>query len=301
MKKAIITSILIALLGLFSPPAIRATSNSSAQEIYSSLRRLEKSSRQITDNEKAIKFTQAFDEYLEESRPQNRLRSYSDADLLAVFNASDLATFYSFEPRHALFMESVLNELNRRDLATPQQWSYLSGAFIQSRMFSRAIEIRSAHELSSQQELPTLVMAATKFPYEWTPDKKENKLTLQNLDLPKGPSILIFAHPLCHFTQNALRDIENSPQIRTIFKIKAKLLVPPSRTFDLSAVQDWNRDHQSQQMNFAFSRQQLPNFQYWETPAFYFLLDGEIVDTVVGWPKEGHIDQLILAAHKIGL
>jgi len=69
----------------------------------------------------------------------------------------------------------------------------------------------------------------------------------------------------------------------------------------LPVLQRWNREHRDYPVALVVRQTEWTFVDYWNTPTFYFLKDGVVVEKVVGWPKAGHRDELLSASRKAGL
>ena len=100
-----------------------------------------------------------------------------------------------------------------------------------------------------------------------------------------GQAIVIVAHPLCHFSNNAFHDI--SSKTKTQLKTATIVARISLKHFDdeFNAVDKWNRENELQMIKIA-STDQLYGVDLESTPQFYFFNDGKLVKRIVGWPSD---------------
>jgi hypothetical protein len=109
---------------------------------------------------------------------------------------------------------------------------------------------------------------------------------------PKNANfVVVVAHPLCHFSQNAISAIAADPELSAGLK-QAIWLAPPDGNLRLDVFRNWNRIHPLQRMAIAYTKTEWPSIDSWETPTFYFFRKGELVGKVAGWPVSGHSQEL---------
>lgn len=127
-----------------------------------------------------------------------------------------------------------------------------------------------------------------------------NRDRLLRLPAPSA-SIVVVAHPLCHFTQDAIHAIEDDAPLAAALQKSWLWIAPQGGTLALDAFEQWNRQHPRAELNIAYRQSEWPMPAIWETPTFYFFRNGRIVATVRGWPANGHLQELRDDAKAIGL
>lgn len=152
--------------------------------------------------------------------------------------------------------------------------------------------------LPELHEAPDLIAG---HPTEWAVDPNKHELLRRSVDLHQSTQVVIISHPLCHFSQAAMHDIQADPVLSKIFEANARWLIPQGNHLDFGVVQQWNREHPGQQAALAFRRDEWPMIDSWATPTFYFLKNGVVNAKVEGWPKEGRRSELLTALRQVGL
>lgn len=227
----------------------------------------------------------------------------SNNDLKIYFNASRLVVFFTRDPSDLALLESAFLALESRGLATRRDVETLFGAYVRLRSFDRASELAMRYREAGLEPLPRFSGLDDTF-------DRPTVLELQGKDLVSrvavgvpshGPYVVVAAHPLCHFSADAVRAIQQHPEIADLFKGRTLWLMPQDGQMNIDVVRDWNREYPDYAMRWAYRTSDWPMIKRWATPNFYFYRDGELVDTVIGWPPEGNREALLAAFARIGL
>lgn len=101
----------------------------------------------------------------------------------------------------------------------------------------------------------------------------------------KGSVIVIVAHPLCHFSNNAFQDI--SPETKA--QLKNAIIVAPIslKHFEAerAAVDKWNESSDLKMIKID-SNELLSDLDLKSTPLFYFFDNGVLTKKISGWPSD---------------
>jgi hypothetical protein len=262
--------------------------------------RIERGSAEQGERARSATVTEAFDALFGEAAYRDdALASASDAELAQLFDAANLATFYSFDARFAALQSRAMATLEQRGIATQMQYDDLYGSLVQVRRYDDARALYARHP-DGLAPLPAMEAAVVDGTSRWRVSSPDQLVQIP-APFADGPTIVVVGHPLCHFTQDAFDAIGKDPALSTMFEHHAMLLVPIDRRFGLDDMLAWNTARPAFPMAYAVSRDEWPMFDAWATPTFYFFRDGRLVSKVTGWPKEGHRDEVLRAAHAIGL
>lgn len=102
----------------------------------------------------------------------------------------------------------------------------------------------------------------------------------------RGKQLIAVTHPSCHFLANALSAIFSDAVLRGRLRGKMTLLTLQQSEADLSDFKQWSSAHPQDQFKMAFAMADWPMLTSWDTPIFYFLHDGVVVDQVHSWPRD---------------
>lgn len=285
-------------------PAPRTTPSSTApspiERRFDAFSRISDSRAVRSEKERSASIAKAYNELLSEYATQ--AGELNDQDLELTYRAAQTNAFYSPTPNYARGTLNLLMEMQSRSLSRKSDFEDVYRALTGARLFDEARDFAVKHPSSSLKPLPQLHdMSGPAAATAWvvSPDKRE--LSRQPIDLRKPAQVIVVSSPGCYFSQNAARDIRNDPVLAKLFREHAIWLNPPLGMTDFDAVQDWNREHPNQTMMIAYAKQDWPMFENWGTPVFYIFKDGQLAETVTGWPsREGH-DALAKALGKVGL
>ncbi len=276
----------------------------SIERRYDSFHKIENSSFGFPGGKRAQVIQKSYDELFSFEQSAGKLNNANDDDLELLYRAASSAEFYTFDPRYVRDMMLVLDELQTRGLARDQHHFDMYAALVSSRMLAEAKEFATQHSSLGLEALPKFSEASDlkkDTPTEWVMHTDQHELLRRSVDMEQKAQIIVVSHPLCHFSQNAIRDIESDPLLHEVFKHHAKWIAPQSGRLNLDVIKEWNRQHPDMIMTLAYKRDEWPLFESWGTPTFYFLKEGVLTTTVTGWPDEGRRDELLAAMRQVGL
>lgn len=220
-----------------------------------------------------------------------------DDELRSAFKASYIAAFFAMDQRVTSEVKGYLDALQRRGIASDQDFAKMHDIFVVTRMFDNANEIKAEHSALNLEKAPAIVgRPSTRKPSKLALSPQGDALIYQPVDL-RGKVIVVIAHPLCHFSVNAIKAISEQPALSALFK-GSVWLAPPGPRLNMPEIAKWNDDHPGAALAFMDQRADWPMFDAWATPTFYFLNNGNIVAKVEGWPPVNGMDDLNRAAAK---
>lgn len=293
--------VLILVLSLFSFCVKSFHDDSIISNKYNSLVKIANSDKdgRLKIGEIKSKYDYSFIKYQNDSR----LDGLSDDDLELLYRSSNVAAFFVQNFRYVEYMRIDIEALQKRGLAYDRHYLDLYESYISLRMFGRAVELLNDHKLKYAEKIPHITVSQKNKsgPRVFVVDRKAGELKLQSVGIKDGIKIVIVSHPLCHFSKNASDYIAANAFLKGFFDQHAIWLVPPSRKIEFDLIGEWSLNHQKGSTMLAYGREDWPMITSWDTPTFYFLKDGNVVDVVAGWPKEGNQAALWAALHKVGL
>jgi hypothetical protein len=230
------------------------------------------------------------------------LTGFSTFDLELLFDAANYAV--RFDAHNGVERQLlVLEELERRETASRRHYAKALNNLVLIREFPRA------EALYQRAGIHHNLVPPPKFSDSTSPDFRgpteltigpAGELVRRPVDLT-GSHIVVTWHPACHFSRRAYSDITVHPILSNLLRTHGKLLAPIDSAYDSDDVRRWNLTHQDAPVTVAYLKTEWPIIPSWELPTFNFLIDGKLVATVIGWPPEGKIDQLLQAAHTSGM
>ena len=253
----------------------------------------------LTTREKAEALEHFYADAFRGRQNASYIHTASPSEVEVLFQAANTVSFYTGKSAYAQDMALDLERLSRAGMATGDEYEDLYGAHLEARDFVQAEAVATQHLGGSIRSPTVLGTVDSSKPAVLLP-RRDGSLQATPVAFAKN-QIVIVAHPLCHFTQNAVHYIEQHPGLQRVFAEHSLWVVPPDRKLDTTVVQQWNNHHPALPMSFAYNRFAWPHFDAWDTPVFYFLRDGNLVDTIAGWPTGGHAKDLNDALARLGL
>ncbi len=231
------------------------------------------------------------------------LEQVSDDDLKAYFSASYLLAFHTKDIGDLALVQAAFEALATRRLERPFDVKMLYSQYVAHRAFELARSLVARYPEVEVEALPRFAQLEGEFHGPTVLELGDDGIVSRvPAGLPdRGPYVVVAAHPLCHFSENAIRAIRQDPQAAGLFAGRTLWLMPQDGHMNLEEVRDWNTEFPDYAMRWAYQTSDWPMIKRWATPNFYFYRDGTLVETVIGWPEEGQRDALLAAFAKIGV
>lgn len=222
------------------------------------------------------------------------LGSRNPKSLRQLFNAADIAEFYTGDPRFAHHMREAFDALVLLGEQQNSNFFKMYEAYISTEQFSKAANFIEKYPAFNVAKPPmvfgdTIRNSGNKL---WDVDFKTGEIRQVPFVFPPGLLVVVMSAPRCHFAQNAVSDIEADSELRQLLAGRTLWLTRIDRGFDLSQIQVWNQQHPEFTLSVASDILNWKKIAYWETPTFYFFKDGVLVERVGGWPTKGRKQEL---------
>ena len=229
-----------------------------------------------------------------------------DHDVELLFRAATLAFRATNQPDYFADMRRDFTELQRRHRVDRPHASDLYDALLAAHRADEARALLAAHPSIGRQPPPQMRTASrirNGQPSLWiaTLGTRKRELVRFRFNIRVPAQVIVLASTGCHFSANAARDIEADPLLRDLFREYAQWVAPADEITAFDAVRDWNQAHPALRLGIAYDNAALPMVERFETPTFYFLDHGTVIDTVVGWPPGGNLDAIRGGLRKINL
>lgn len=223
------------------------------------------------------------------------LHSLKSEELKGLFTASLNASSLSRDAHIAKQARFVFDEMNSRKILSGPDYQYMQGLYVRLRLFDAAKhfheEFREETGLESIPKINYLQhdqIVRTVF----TVENQKEQINRVQFNITDDFFILVIAHPLCHFTQDAAISIDSDPQLKDFFSKHSKWLMPDDFRFSLSEIRRWNALFPNYKLSMVDNIHQWGEIESWDTPTFYFYRHGKVVSVIRGWPKGGHLNEL---------
>src|SRR5690606_31779797 len=232
-----------------------------------------------------------------------RPSAMDDQALEAMFEALEVVAFYSHGTAPARELLSLASELERRSLATAQQLETVHAALVAARLLDEARAFHDAHPALEARRVPAVEDRTTQSggdPPVLVWDAGRGVLARESVDLDAEYQVLVVSHPLCGFSQAASGAIRDDPELGPLFERHATWIVAPPGNLPLDAIERWQSAQPAQRIALIDSPPTWSFIEVGQTPTFYFLRNGDVVERVQGWPDEGNREALVAALQGIG-
>lgn len=230
-----------------------------------------------------------------------------DRDVEFLFRAATTLAFrITSQPNYLADMRSDFAELARRHRVDRPHVSKLYDMLLTTHHTDEAHALLASYPRIERAPAPvmrsfTRIRDGQSSLWIATPGSRKRELVRFRFNIRTPAQVVVLASTRCHFSRNAARDIEADPQLRMVFRDYAQWVAPPDEVTAFDAVQDWNQTHPTLRLGIAYDNATLPMVDRFETPTFYFLSHGMVVDKVVGWPDEGNLEAIRRGLRKIDL
>jgi hypothetical protein len=235
-----------------------------------------------------------------------RRHALGDRDAEFLFRAAELAFRATGQPGYLADLRRDFAELERRHRVDRPHASDFHDALLVAHRDDEARALLAAYPVVERSPPPSMRSFSrirNGQPSLWvvTPGTRKRELVRFRFNIRAPAQVIVLASTGCHFSANAARDIEADPLLRDLFREYGQWVAPPSEVTAFDAVREWNEAHPALRLGIAYDNAALPMVERVETPVFYFLDHGTVVDTVVGWPPGGNLDAIRRGLRKIDL
>jgi hypothetical protein len=292
---------------IFFCAAICISLSALAQTVEEQLRAFEAVERKIVPQLKSYReqsdaLRQAYIDlgFLEIAARKDRL---STEELGYLFEAQFALNFYTKNWAHLSALETSFGELVKRDKVERKHVRRIYEQYISGRRFDAAALLVKNYSAFNLETLPAIVAKGDVkqvSPAIWVIDKTEKRLTRELVQFAPDWQLITIAHPLCHFSENALNYIKRDAALTNLLSQHFLLFGPQSGRLDFNVMQKWNTENPSMPIHPVDQQIAFTEFDQWSTPTFYFMKAGKVVYTFNGWPKEGNRSQLDEGLRKVG-
>lgn len=256
-----------------------------------------------TSSERARAVDSAFLDGFSDLLDTSKVSALSDEDLRYAFSAANIAASATSDASITQAMRQVLDALSKRKLATRSDRMNYWGQLVMERRTDEANAYSRANPGDAFPLQPVIKgrASAGSPAFLQATDASKQVFISVPVDVTKGARVIVVGHPYCHFTRNAVAAIDQDPKLSEAIGKVAMFIMPPRRTLDSTEAEDWNKVHPQEAMHLVERKTDWPMVDSWDTPTFYFLRDGRVVTKVTGWPREGHMSELLAGLASIGV
>ncbi|MEN9865424.1 MAG: hypothetical protein RL748_1014 [Pseudomonadota bacterium] len=262
------------------------------------------SDQSMSATEQGKKFVATYKALFHQDKTPATFDDLGAEDLEVLFLAASKAAFYSNSVPITGEMHAIFQKLHSAPQAKPAHLSTMYTALLAARMLPEAQKFLAQYPGASSTPFPEFQTAkniASANASEWSISSDGKTVTHQALDIGNGAQVLVISYPDCHFSQNAAKAITANLKLRDLLKGHMKWVAPQSRNFDVGTIRQWNLDYSDFPMTIIYKQDDMPMIDYWGTPGFYFFKNGALKTKVIGWPREGRVNELMAGLKTIGI
>lgn len=188
---------------------------------------------------------------------------------------------------------------SRRDHHSLQRLLLVSGRIEEARMFTASVPeagLPAVPRFDAARLLPRDAVRVWQVADEDGPE-----LTLRQDALDLDLRIVVVSSPGCGFSRAAATAIPSDPELGPVFAQHAVWLIAPDAIADVAALRAWNLRNPDAGISIAVNAAQWP-VALDTTPQFLVFRDGQLVEHLSGWRRDGsERDALHAALARAGL
>ncbi len=218
--------------------------------------------------------------------------------IYATWYTAMWASFYTAQQPYYTAIRTCFDLLSERKLLTPFVIEYTYKTFVYHRALDEARNLALAYSDMKLEPLPEVIDVHQSAP-SVIKIKKTPDLVLERhaLNVDTGYHILVVASTGCQFSHEAVKMIKSNPELHSALS-RAYWIAPPNELSRTQDILQWNQVNEFAQLAIAYDYAEFSDIglSLRETPVFYLIQDGTIIEKFVGWTET---TQLQLASHII--
>ncbi len=209
---------------------------------------------------------------------------FSNDDL---FRATAFAELYSLEVADVDALGCLYRKLAAARVSSNWHTQAYAGALVTVSRYPEANELRRRAAAPGLPMLPQLKVSRADAGQGWRMlsmrDRMHAQVQAWNPDAHRA-HIVAVVHPACAFSVRALSEIEQRADLHWL-RDNLLLVVPPDASLPLDGLLAWNTAHPRLPMHPMYLRADWKALASLDTPTFYVVRDGQVLDSFEGWPN----------------
>lgn len=215
---------------------------------------------------------------------QAAAEDFSNDDL---FRATAFAELYSLEAADVDALGCLYRKLAAAGASTSWHAQAYAGALATVSRYAEANALRQRAAAPGLPVLPHLEVSRADAGQGWRmlsmQDRMHARVQAWNPDAHRA-HIVAVVHPACAFSVRALSEIEQRADLHWL-RDNVLLVVPPDASLPLDGILAWNTAHPRLPMHPMYLRADWKALASLDTPTFYVVRDGQVLDSFDGWPN----------------
>jgi hypothetical protein len=229
--------------------------------------------------------------------------SASPDQLRSMFDGARVASFYTGEFRYFDRAKTCYDQLAQRSATRRSEDLTMFKIYARHRAFDQARKFSIQHpelglpEIPGFEDSPTITAPSV---ISIEQRKGVTKFVRKPVNFNKSTQIVVISGAQCKFSRAAIASIEADPDFKR--QLSGTLWVtPPEDLIEYRAIAQWNLEHVGTQLQVAFSQKEFEHLDMSQTPTFYFMRNGKIVNKLVGWRSNERLGELKSYVQELGI
>lgn len=200
-----------------------------------------------------------------------------------LFVAAHLIAFHAPRAEFVDQLSCLYGAIEAGGATTNVHQRRLYGVLVKSRRFDEANRMRARYGLQVP-ELPRLNEVQGNGPHVMAL-AGENDVALVPWEASARWAVIAVVHPRCSPSKRALENIMRDPDLGW-FRQRLTLLMPAGPAWLQDEMRKWNALHPSHPMAAEIPSHGIQGVRTDETPLFFLMKEGNVVDMLQGWPDD---------------
>lgn len=222
-----------------------------------------------------------------------------DATMLKLATDAAAANFYFPGSRVAAHSE-IFEELARRQVASELETDDYHRTLVAARLWEEAAAIARRFPDFAVEALPEHFDTGNDAGglKVWDFDAATRTLRRRELGIEKGLVLVVISHPNCGFSRAAMLALETNSALAAELPAHRYFVAPTFGGLRLESILAWNTAHPGSPHVLVDRPMAWPFVRSWNTPQFFFLVDGQLVEYLEGWPDASQAVALVDASRR---
>ena len=227
----------------------------------------------------------------------------ADEDIRDYFDAAWMVAFWAHDRSSVEAMRGAFDALAQRGIASDRQRQDMLDAYVEARLVSEAMTF--AREPANARLNPLPVFApddgAAGPPTLWRLTADGTIVERVAFAIGDAPRVLVVSSPWCGFSGDATAAIAGDAALSSLVRRHSTWIMPQGPIPNFATIAKWNRDYPGWPMQIMYDEADWPMIPSPQTPVFYFIDHGKVIETVTGWPGDAQKDKLRAAFARAGM
>jgi hypothetical protein len=249
-------------------------------------------------------YVKAYDKLFGDSLDVAYVRSLSSSERKQLLEFAALASWNGSQARYAHHMRTVAETRLEKVEASAAEVQLTYNELISYRLFDAAYSFANRAGLKVPRvEILESVTDQRRFPTALYLTKKRHRFERREVELDHGPRIIVVSSTGCPFCVKAATAISTDEWLERAFRAHSEWIEPTHTHLLYDNLHAWQLRYPSLRVSAMYDSSEWPDSMTASiraTPTFHFFLDGELKDTLMGWPDDAK-ERIRRSLNKIGV